>query len=94
MSLLNWIFDIYQHGKIDDAAEDARRARAEIAAMRTSAGGVDTARLEGALGELALALRTVQRMLVEKGVCTQAEFARLLDSVDAEDGRRDGRAPI
>ena len=28
MGLINWIFDIYQHSKIDDAREEAAQARA------------------------------------------------------------------
>jgi hypothetical protein len=96
MGLINWIFDIYQHGKIDDARNEAAQARAEIASMRSSGGGggVDTERLERTLGELALAVKTLQRTLVTKGVTTTGDFAQLLAEVDAEDGRRDGQAPI
>ena len=56
--------------------------------------GVDAARLERALGELALSVKTVQRMMVEKDVCTVAEFAEKLKQIDVEDGSADGRAPI
>lgn len=99
MGLINWIFDIYQHTRIDTATKDAAAARAEIASLRVDAqrgdgGRADTARLEAALGELALATRTVQRMLVEKGVCTRDEFERRLRQIDAEDGNVDGRAPL
>ena len=62
--------------------------------MRASGGGVDTERLERALGELALGVKTLQRMLQEKGVCDANELAALLRKVDGEDGRVDGRAPI
>lgn len=94
MSMINWIFDIYQHSKIDDARNEARAARAEVAALRQSSGDVDAERIERALGELALAVKTVQRMLIEKGVCSTAELGSLLDKVDREDGRADGQAPI
>ena len=94
MGLINWIFDIYQHTQIDKARTDAAAARAEAAALRGAAGNVDGARLERALGELALATRTLQRMLVEKGVCTHEELAARLGQVDLEDGRADGRLPI
>ena len=94
MGLINWIFDIYQHTQIDKAREEAANARAEAAAMRASGGGVDTERLERALGELALGVKTLQRMLQEKGVCDANELAALLRKVDGEDGRVDGRAPI
>ena len=94
MGLINWIFDIYQHSKIDDARNEAAAARAELAAIRHSGGGVDSARLEDALGELALATKTLQRMLIEKGVCDVGEFSALLNRIDLEDGRADGKAPL
>lgn len=94
MGLLNWIFDIYQHTQIDKARDEARAARAEVAAVRSSGGSVDAARLEQALGELALATKTVRRLMVEKGVCTNEEFARRLREIDLEDGVADGRAPL
>ena len=94
MGLINWIFDIYQHSKIDEAREEAAAARREIASLRSGSGGVDADRLERALGELALATKTVQRLLVEKGVCSPEEFAAKLRQIDLEDGRLDGRTPI
>jgi hypothetical protein len=94
MGLINWIFDIYQHSKIEDVRAEAAQARAEIAAVRSSGGGVDSARVEQALGELALATKTLQRMMVEKGVCSADEFGTRLRQIDTEDGKADGRAPI
>jgi hypothetical protein len=94
MGLINWIFDIYQHTQIDKARTEAAAARAELSAVRTSGGGVDSARLEAALEELALAVKTLQRTLVDKGVTTQDEFARKLREIDLEDGRADGRARL
>ena len=94
MGLINWIFDIYQHTQIDRAKDDAASVRAELASMRTQGGGVDAARLEHALGELALATKTVQRMLIEKGVCNAEEFGRKLREIDLEDGQADGRATL
>jgi len=94
MGLINWIFDIYQHTRIDDARDEAAQARAELASLRSSGGGIDSARLERALGELALATKTVQRLMVEKGLCTTDEFARTLRELDLADGRSDGRAPL
>ncbi|MEW6071969.1 MAG: hypothetical protein AB1726_05140 [Planctomycetota bacterium] len=94
MSLINWIFDIYQYTQIDRAKSDAAQIRAELASLRTSGGGVDAARLEQALGELALATKTVQRMLIEKGVCSADEFTRRLREIDLEDGAADGRSRL
>lgn len=94
MGLINWIFDIYQHTQIDQARTEAAAARAEISTLRTSGGSIDSARLQTAIEELALATKTVQRMLVEKGVCSSDEFARKLKEIDREDGREDGRTAL
>lgn len=94
MGLLNWIFDIYQHTQIDRARQEAAETRRQLAAVHDSRGGVDTERLERALGELALATKTLQRVMVDKGVCSGAEFTAMLDRVDREDGRPDGQSPV
>lgn len=96
MSLINWIFDIYQHDRIDRAHKESQAVRRELAAMRAnSTVGSDRApHLDQALGKLALGAKTLQRMMVGKGLCTAAEFAALLEEVDAEDGSKDGQAPI
>jgi hypothetical protein len=91
MGWINWIFDIYQHDQIGKAR--AAASRAEMAAVRAG-GGVDAERLQGALEELALAVKTVQRALVEKGVCSADELRRTMRAIDKEDGREDGRSPI
>jgi hypothetical protein len=62
--------------------------------VRTPAGAVDAEKLERAVGEMALAVKTLQRMMVEKGLCTSDDFRNKLQQVDLEDGRADGRAPI
>lgn len=94
MGLINWIFDIYQQSRIEQLQEDAQRARVETMALRSSGGNVDAARLEGAMGELALAVKTLQRLAVEKGLCTRDELQRKMHEIDLEDGRADGRSPI
>ena len=90
MSLINWIFDAYQHHKLDQNREETRRLRDEVASMRMPSGGVNEAELERAIGELALAIKSVQRIVVEKGLCTETEFRAKMRDVDAEDGRIDG----
>ena len=93
MGLINWIFDIYQHTKIDEVRKEAMEARLAVARVNQS-GSVDAARLERALGELALATKTIQRLLVDKGICSHDEFRNTLQTIDVEDGQADGRAPI
>ncbi|MFT7671204.1 MAG: hypothetical protein ACI8X5_003921 [Planctomycetota bacterium] len=94
MGLINWVFDIYQHSKIDDARRETSELRSEMASLRNQGGGVNTDRLEDAIGSLALATKTLQRMLIEKGVCTQSELSTMLNHIDAEDGLHDGKAPL
>ena len=94
MGLINWIFDFYQHHQIDKLRDQAAEARAQAAAIRDRSGGVDAARLEQALGEIALAVKTLQRVMIDKGHCSPQEFADKLQQVDLEDGRADGKTPV
>jgi hypothetical protein len=94
MGLINWIFDFYQQSRIEDLRSDLERSRVEAASIRTSGGSIDGQRLERAIGELALAVKTLQRVAVEKGLCTPAEFQQKMQQIDLEDGRSDGRVPI
>jgi hypothetical protein len=93
MGLINWIFDFYQQYRIDQLRDETARVKAE-ASVRSPGGQIDAERLENALGELALAVKTIQRMMVDKGVCSAEEFHGKLRQVDVEDGRADGRAPV
>lgn len=94
MGLINWIFDLYQHSRIDDVRREAAEARAELQRLHTRGGGVDAERLEEALGEMALAIKTLQRLMLEKGVCTHEELAASMRRIDLEDGRADGRSSL
>ncbi|MBL8843058.1 MAG: hypothetical protein JNL90_16180 [Planctomycetes bacterium] len=93
MGLINWIFDLYQHSRIEDLHRQAESARAEAFALRNTggaSGAAGSAALERAIGELALAVKTVQRLAVQKGLCTAAEFQQTMEQIDREDGRADG----
>ncbi|HEX5050176.1 MAG TPA: hypothetical protein VFZ65_00260 [Planctomycetota bacterium] len=93
MGLINWIFDFYQHSQIDRNHDETAQLRAEVASLRSSRGELDQERLLRAIGELALAVKTVQRLCVEKGLCSEAEWHRRAREIDLEDGRADGMAP-
>ena len=82
MGLINWIFDIYQHSKIDEIRREAAEARLEVSRLNRG-GSVDAERLERVLGELALANKTIQQLLIAKGVCKTAEFHDQLRQIDA-----------
>lgn len=47
--------------------------------------------VEQEIGELALFVRTLYRLAVEKGSITPAEFAEAAKAIDRSDGREDGR---
>jgi hypothetical protein len=93
MGLINWIFDFYQQYRIDQLQRDTAQARAE-ASIRTPTGAVDAEKLDRAVGEIALAVKTLQRVMVDKGLCTPDDLRAKLQQVDLEDGRADGRSPI
>ncbi len=93
MGLINWVFDLYQQSRIEDLHRQASSARADAFALSGAGGGAvggGSADLERAIGELALAVKTVQRLAVQKGLCTSAEFAQTMEQIDREDGRADG----
>ena len=94
MGLINWIFDFYQQYRIDQLRDDSARTRAEAAGMRSGTGSLDIDRLERSIGELALALKTIQRLAVEKGLFSAEELRATLDRIDREDGAADARAPV
>ena len=94
MGLINWIFDFYQQYRIDELRTETARARADAVQVRGGGGGLDVARLEQTLGELALAVKAVQRTLIDKGICTPEELHKKLTAIDLEDGKADGRSPV
>ena len=62
MSLINWIFDAYQHHKIDQTRSETSRLREEVAAIElVASGGVSIERYERLEQEIA----TNRRRLVE-----------------------------
>ena len=91
MGLINWIFDFYQQYRIDQLQKETAQAQV---AVRTPTGALDAERLEQAIGELALAVKTIQRIVVEKGISTPDELHAKLRQIDLEDGQADGRAPV
>ena len=94
MGLINWIFDFYQHSKVDRAQRDTDELRREVAQLRSTRGDLDSERLLRAVEELALAVKTIESVCVQKGLCTPQEFQQRLREIDAQDGRSDGRSPL
>lgn len=94
MGLINWIFDFYQHSRINDAHRQNDDLRAHLRELRQQNGSVDQERLVRAVGELALAVKTLQRAVLEKGLTTEAELRRIAQDIDRADGRLDGQTPL
>lgn len=105
MGLLNWIFDIYQQDQIAQVRQDRYQERWEVleeisaareqaAALQSATGSLDGEGLTDALGELALSVKALQRLLVSKGVIEAHELRSMVRTVDREDGTEDGKSPI
>lgn len=93
MGLIDWLFD--EHGQDGHAAEEAaHRARSELSSMHRH-GYVHGTKLERALGDLALATKTLQRVLVEKGICSSEDLASAMERIEREGGpgARGARTP-
>lgn len=86
MSLINWIFDIYQHSRISDLAAENERLRA----IRVNDGAQD---LAPTIGQLCLAVKALKQVLVDKGIVSESELMRIVERIDEADGKRDGKAP-
>ena len=56
-----------------------KRRKDELETLRTT------------IAKLMLVVETQQRMILQKGLCTQKEFNELLLTVDLEDGAADGQ---
>lgn len=85
--------NVGQQLDIQDAEESLATLRAEVDSA-TQADADLSRRLEQLAAEnaeLKLYLAAVVRLLVAKGTVTEPELRRIVDSLDREDGRADGR---
>jgi hypothetical protein len=72
-----------------NAAADAASAKATA---NSATGAVE--RLEMRVATLELTLETLLRLTLQSGRVTELEFLKLLQEIDAEDGRVDGRRDL
>jgi hypothetical protein len=95
------MFDLHQQQAIDDnrrdryaqrweVLEEIAAAKEEASLLREEAKRLDNDHLEQAVAELALAVKAIQRILVESGVVSPERLAQMVDIVDLEDGTADG----
>jgi hypothetical protein len=71
------------------AAADAASAKATASSARS-----DVERLEMRVSTLELTVETLLRYITESGKISEQEFLALLQKIDAEDGRVDGRRDL
>ncbi len=96
MGFLRYVFDNEWTQRADIDAQSARltrqsiQARAERRRLREDVDARVKA-LEDDLGEMALFVRTLYRVLVEKGSIDRAAFLEAMKAVDASDGAADGK---
>jgi multidrug resistance efflux pump len=75
-----------QRNEIEDLKEELRRSR-----ISSPAASSDIARLQAENDELRLYLAALVRLLTAKGLVSREEIRQVVNTVDAEDGTRDGR---
>ena len=96
MSLFNYMFDSEWAQRAD--IEDTKRwidfqRRSDMRARQRLRDDVGSRiqELEDDVGELALFVRTLFRLLAEKGTIGKAEFMETARAIDAQDGSIDGK---
>jgi hypothetical protein len=75
-----------QKNEIEDLKQELRRSRVSSPAVSS-----DIARLQAENDELRLYLAALVRLLTAKGLVSREEIRQVVNTVDAEDGTRDGR---
>jgi hypothetical protein len=85
--------DLGQQLDLSDQKAEIDQLRDALAQSRSEAQGPSQSlrELQAENDEMRLYLAVVIRLLAAKGVLTKEEIARMVDSLDAEDGRRDGK---
>jgi hypothetical protein len=92
MGVLNYLFDnewIQRHDIDATRRAVAAQAIARAGAARRLEDRMDA--IEDEVGQLALFVRTLFRLSVEKGSISKAEFLETARAIDAQDGKADGR---
>jgi hypothetical protein len=94
MDMLTYLYGSAIASRVEKQAQRQRydRMRDRAAARRrTEAVEERVEDLERDVGEMALFVRTLWRVLAEKGTIDRAEFVRVARALDAQDGAVDGR---
>jgi hypothetical protein len=84
--MLDFIWDIYQHGQIAEAKSEAEHATQQTA---TQAERIE--RLEASLSRMALVSQAMWEVLRAKLVVPEAELLAKIQEIDLRDGVEDGK---
>ena len=95
MSVFDYLFDSHWLMRTDISRLDDRAAQLEQRAFRsgekTTGLEGDVSRLRRDVSSMLLILETTQRILADRGICSQEDFIHRMRAIDAEDGVEDGR---
>ena len=83
--------DLGQQLDLADQRDEIESLRDELRRNRAGSQTGDLARLQAENDELRLYLAAIVRLLTSKGVIRKEELQKVVDAIDTEDGRRDGR---
>jgi multidrug resistance efflux pump len=83
--------DLGQQLDLADQRDEIASLREELRRNRAASSGADVAQLQAENDELRLYLAAIVRLLTSKGIVSRDELRRVVDAIDAQDGRRDGR---
>lgn len=83
--------DLGQQLDLADQRNEIQNLRDELRRSRAGSPTGDPARLQAENDELRLYLAAIVRLLTSKGVVSTEELRKVVDIIDAEDGRRDGK---
>lgn len=83
--------DLGQQLDLADQRNEIASLRDELRRSRAHGAVGDTAQLQAENDELRLYLAAIVRLLTSKGIISREELRQVVDLVDAEDGRHDGK---
>jgi hypothetical protein len=94
MDMLTYLYGASIANRVEKVAQQQRYDRLRdrgSARRRAEALEERLEDLEHDVGEMALFVRTLWRILAEKGTIDRAEFVQVARAIDAQDGTADGR---
>ncbi len=95
MSLFRHMFDSHwmQRADINDLEERAEQLESRVMSSKQKSANLeqDVSALRRDVSGVILMLETMQRVLADRGICSQEDFVKRMRALDAEDGIVDGK---